>query len=136
VLKPVLDEVLDRMRTLIADGGDPQVVVEHVIAVYGRPNRRQAEAMARVVPGAASALMVQLAETGGRGPDTPEPSPDIGAQLKVLDYLYWMTLGEQPVEVLAQLTAHDRARLLEVIDKGEAFLADLRDRATSGDNHG
>lgn len=58
----VLDVVLKYMQEELERGVDPYVLVERVVAYFGRPNRKQAVAMSRV-PGALSAMELQLMDT-------------------------------------------------------------------------
>jgi hypothetical protein len=117
----VLDVVVDYMRHEIERGVDPEIVVERVVAYFGRPNRRQAVAMSRV-PGALSAMSLQLAETDDFN--------------RHVDSVYGlMRVSRAPVppeEFLRRLSDAERADLRRELANAQRWVAEAQKALTEG----
>lgn len=107
-----LDVVVKYMQEEIERGVDPYLVVEQVVAYFGRPNRKQAVTMSRV-PGALSAMALQLAETD-----------DFNRHVRTVHGLMCVTRSALPPEdYVTRLSDVSRADLARELASAERWVA-------------
>lgn len=114
----VLPKVIEFMEAGREQGVDPYVLVDTVIALWGRPNRKQAEAMAGV-RGFYGAMWLQLSET------------DFHAHFGRLQRVLNATAASVPPDEFAarltdltgRLTPKQRERFQASIDRAEEWVA-------------